>query len=88
MAAVHVHHAIAKSGNGGDVEDPMKEMRDMFGPGHVDQTVRGAIQACWMALPKERRTVEEVEKEIRRLVERALSNLREDVAAFGGPREG
>jgi hypothetical protein len=25
MAAVHVHHAIAKSGDGGDVEDPMKE---------------------------------------------------------------
>lgn len=86
--AVHVHHAIAKSGDGGDDENPMEQMRDMFGPGHVDQTVRGAIQACWMALPKERCTAEEVEKEIRRLVERALSNLREDVAAFGRPGEG
>jgi BMFP domain-containing protein YqiC len=64
----------------------MEAMRDMFGPGHVDQTVRSAVQACWMALPKERRTVEEVEKQLRRLMERAISNLHEDVAAFGGPK--
>lgn len=85
--AIHVHD-IAKSGDGGDDENAMDKMREMFGPGHIDQTVRSAIQACWMTLPKERRTVEEVEKEIRRLVERALSNLREDVAAFGRPRGG
>ena len=86
--AVHVHHAIANSGGDdeGDGENPMEKMREMFGPGHVDQSVRSAIQACWMALPKERRTVEEVEKEIRRLVERALSNLHEDVASFGRPK--
>lgn len=76
---------VANSGGGdeGGDKDPMKQMREMFGPGHVDQTVRSAIQACWMALPKERRTVEEVEKEIRRLMERALANLREDMASFG-----
>ncbi len=77
-----VHHAIAQAG-GDDNEDPMSAMRDMFGPGHVDQTVRAAIQACWMALPKERRNVEELEREIRRLVERAISNLHEDIRAFG-----
>ncbi len=85
--AVHVHHAVASSG--GDDEDgknPMEKMREMFGPGHVDQVVRSAIQACWMALPAERRTVDEVEKEIRRLMERAISNLHEDVAAFGKPK--
>ena len=87
MAGVHVHNAIAKSGDGDDDENPMEKMREMFGPGHVDQTVRSAIQACWMALPKERRTVQEVEKEIRRLVERALSNLHEDIASFGRSRE-
>jgi hypothetical protein len=38
-----------------------------------------------MALPKERRNVEEVEQEIRRIVERALANLREDAASFGRP---
>src|SRR5882757_8457733 len=48
----------------------------------------GAEQACWMALPKERRNVEEVAKEIRRIVERALANFREDAASFGRAREG
>lgn len=75
----HLH-----SSDDGD-DNAMDKMRDMFGPGHVDQAVRNAVQACWMTLPKERRTVDEVDKEIRRLVERALSNLREDVNAFGRP---
>jgi hypothetical protein len=61
----------------------MEQMNDMFGPGHVDGVVRQAIQSCWMALPKDRRNVGEVEKEIRRLVERALANLREDASSFG-----
>jgi hypothetical protein len=79
-------HAIATQGAGGEDngKDPMAAMRDMFGPGQVDQIVRQAISSCWMALPKERRNVDEVEKEIRRLVERALANLREDQSAFGG----
>jgi hypothetical protein len=84
--AVHVHHAVAKSGGGDDDKrNPMEEMSEMFGPGHVDSAIRQAIQACWMALPKERRNVAEVEKEIRRLVERALSNLEEDAKSFGRP---
>ncbi len=61
----------------------MERMHEMFGPGHADQSVRMAIQACWMALPRERRNLAELEKEVRRLVERALSNFREDAAAFG-----
>ena len=83
MAAM-VHHAVASCGDGGEDEksNPMDQMREMFGPGHVDQAVRQAIQTCWMALPKDRRNVEEVEKQIRRLVDRALTNLREDAGAF------
>lgn len=77
---VNVHQATC---GGGDDENPMERMSQMFGPGHVDQAIRGAIQACWMALPKERRSAAEVEKEIRRIVERALLNLREDAEAFG-----
>jgi hypothetical protein len=82
-----VSHSISTSGDESkDGENPMDAMREMFGPGHVDQMVRSAIQACWSALPKERKNADEVEKEIRRLVERAVSNLREDAAAFGGPK--
>jgi hypothetical protein len=35
-----------------------------------------------MSLPKERRTVEELEKQVRRLVDRALRDFREDRDAF------
>ena len=82
-------HAIAThAGGGGDDDDagsndPMAHMKDVFGPAHVDQFIRQAISSCWMALPKERRNVDEVERQVRRLVERALANLREDDAAFG-----
>jgi hypothetical protein len=36
-----------------------------------------------MMLPKERKTPEILEQEIRRLFERALKDFREDSAAFG-----
>ena len=35
-----------------------------------------------VALPVEKQRVEEVERQIRRIVERALGNLREDSASF------
>ena len=53
-----------------------------FCPGQVDQQIRQAIQMCWMMLPEEKRTVEEVEKHIRRIVDRVLKDLREDGEAF------
>ena len=73
---------ISTCSSGGDEEGAADRMAELFGPGQVDQGIRQAIQMCWMALPKERRTAEEVEKQIRRLVDRALQNLREDTAAF------
>jgi len=59
------------------------DMGQFFGPGQVDQMVRQAIQMCWMGLPKDKRTVEEVEAQMRRLLDRALKDLREDGQAFG-----
>jgi hypothetical protein len=49
----------------------------------ADQAVRQAVQYCWMSLPKERRTPDELEKEIRRIVDRALKDFRDDRTAFG-----
>jgi hypothetical protein len=63
--------------------DAVEKMADFFGPGQIDQLIRQAVQYCWTALPKERRTAEEVEKQIRRFVERALKDFREDREAFG-----
>jgi hypothetical protein len=67
----------------GDDPDAMKRMRSFFSPQHVDQEIRQAIQACWMALPPEKQTVDEVEKHIRRIVDRAIRDLREDSTSFG-----
>ena len=61
----------------------LKNMRAVFGPQQIDQEIRRAIQYCWMALPPDRQNVAEVEIEIRRLVDRALRDLRDDASAFG-----
>ena len=71
-----------------DPNDPEagENMRAMFGPGQVDQSVRQAIQMCWMMLPNGGRTVAELEKQFRRIVDRALKDLQEDADAFGLPQ--
>jgi hypothetical protein len=67
-----------------DLNDPKakKRIRSLFGPDQVDHQIRQAIQFCWMALPPKRQNIAEVEKQIRRLVERALKDLREDAKSF------
>ena len=64
-------------------EGAAEQMADLFGPGQVDQTLRQAVQCCWMALPKQRRSIDELERQIRRLIDRALKDFREDSEAFG-----
>ena len=69
------------SGEGG--EEAAEKMADFFGPGQVDQTIRQAIHFCWMALPKDRKNADELEKQVRRIVDRALKDFREDSEQFG-----
>jgi hypothetical protein len=76
--AVHTTVACGPGGEG----DPKKAWQKMFGPAMVDQQIRQAISTCWMLLPEDRRNPENVAKEIRRIVERALTNLKEDAKAF------
>jgi hypothetical protein len=65
--------------------DAAAKWQEFMGPQAVDQAVRQAITTCWMLLPEGKKTVAAVEAEIRRLVERALQNLKEDAQAFGIP---
>jgi len=58
-------------------------IRRMFGPGQVDALIRQAIHICWMMLPDDKKTVDELEKQFRRIVDRAIRDLREDADAFG-----
>jgi hypothetical protein len=64
----------------------MKRIGSFFGPQQVDHFIRQAIQFCWMALPPEQQNAEAVEKQIRRIVDRALRDLREDIDTFGSGR--
>ncbi len=66
-----------------DDPESNKKMRQMFGPSQIDSEIRQAISMCWMMLPDERKTPDAVATEIRRIVERALTNLKEDASAFG-----
>lgn len=75
------HVTSCSSDDGGG--DPAEKMADFFGPGHVDQMIRHGVHSCWTALPKERRNAEELEKQVRRIVERALRDFREDQEQFG-----
>ena len=58
---------------------------NMFGPHAVDQLVRQCITQIWMLLPDDKKSVDVVEKELRRLVERAIKDLREDANVFLRP---
>ena len=66
-----------------DNRDAGERIADVFGPSHIDNMIRQAIQSCWISLPKERRTHDELERQIRRLVDRALKDFKEDRQAFG-----
>ena len=63
-------------------DDAIDKMREMFGPTQIDQQIRQAIHFCWMGLPKNKRTVDELERQIRRLVGRAIRDMREDFDEF------
>ena len=66
-----------------DDPDAGNKMREMFGPGQVDQQIRQALHLCWMMLPEDRKTVDELEKQVRRILDRAFQDLREDADQFG-----
>ncbi len=67
----------------GDDPNAGDNFRKMFGPDQIDQQIRQAIRFCWMMLPDEKRSVDEVERQVRRIVDRALRDLREDFDSFG-----
>ncbi|MFL5329352.1 MAG: hypothetical protein ACJ8C4_10600 [Gemmataceae bacterium] len=62
--------------------DAQERLRTFFSPQQVDQQIRQAIQFCWMALPPDQQNVDGVEKQIRRIVDRALRDFREDADSF------
>ncbi len=80
--AMYTCNAFASDGDE-DAGKARELMGQMLGPYGVDRAVGHAITTCWMMLPDDKRTIANVEAEIRRIVDRALANLKEDAKAFG-----
>ncbi|MGH2609059.1 MAG: hypothetical protein ACRDHF_08215 [Tepidiformaceae bacterium] len=57
-------------------------MREVMGPFGPDNSMRQAVMTVWRFLPDAERSPEAVEREARRLLERAIRDLREDTEAF------
>ena len=68
-------------------DDAIDRMREMFGPTQIDQQIRQAIHFCWMGLPRNKRNVDELERQVRRLVDRAFRDVREDFDEFFSDQE-
>jgi hypothetical protein len=81
--SVHVTEVDAMAYFSDKDPNAAKKMRKMFAPSQIDQQIRQAIQLCWIMLPENRKTVKELEKQIMRIVDRALKDLREDAEKFG-----
>ncbi len=58
-----------------------------FAPDTVDAQIRHAIRTCWIILPQERKTVEVLKMEVRRIMDRALASFEEDFRSFGVPED-
>ena len=74
------------STNAGGGDDPKKArqmMAAMMGPGHVDQSIRMAVHHCWMMLPEDKKTSAELERQLKRILERAIADFTEDMKEFG-----
>jgi hypothetical protein len=65
-------------------ESSIEKYRQFVTP-MLDSHIRQSIQMLWFALPPTRRNVSEVEKEFKRIADRAFADLREDISAFGLP---
>jgi hypothetical protein len=65
-----------------DSREGFNNMMAMLGPGQIDQAIRQAIQTCWMMLPDDKKTMDELESKIRHVFERAIANFREDFETF------
>ena len=64
--------------------EEFKKFREMMAPGQIDSSIRQALQMLWMIMPDDKKNIDAVEKEFRRLVDRAIRDMREDSEAFHG----
>ena len=61
------------------------KFREMFGPGQIDSQLRSLLQMSWMSLPSDKKSIDELERLFRPMVDRAFRDMRDDRDAFGLP---
>jgi hypothetical protein len=54
-----------------------------IGPHGPDGMMRQLVTMVWLLLPQDKKTVNHLESEVRRIVDRALKDAHEDARAFG-----
>ena len=71
---------MAFSGDDGDAN----RYRELMGPSVVDCMIREAIKMCWFGMrAPQAEKLKAVQTEVRRVVERALKDLAEDIERLG-----
>lgn len=64
--------------------DSDADMFEAMGPGAADKAFRDAIQLCWMAMPKEKKSLSELKTLVEKLLDRVFRDLNEDEKYFRG----
>ena len=74
-------HSFSENADGPDPE----KLSSFFSPAMISQMIGQAIQHCWMMLPHEKKTPDELESTIRQIFDRAIQNFRDDCETFKRP---
>ncbi len=64
--------------------DSDADIFEAMGPGAADKALRDAIQLCWMAMPKEKKSLPELKTLVEKLLDRVFRDLNEDEQYFRG----
>ena len=64
------------------IKRPLQKADTTAAISEVDRRLRECLQVLRLALPADRRDIEEVESQYRRLVDRAIRDFKEDLELF------
>lgn len=65
----------------GDSDDE-ERLRELCDAAFVDQHVRQALLFCWLGVPEGQRNVDELERQFRTFVDRAIADCRRNIDDF------
>lgn len=75
--------SIGQMQQGDDSPSSKADVHLQMDPAILDRAIRQSVQHCWLSLPPERRTHEELSVEMRRILDRALHDFQRDLHRYG-----